>query len=128
MNAPWWAVYLPDVEAVAWAVAGGMVITQMWKLWREDAGRKPRAYQPVAVSVVVTTMLATIGPWLTGVDLRVALAGGLKIGPAAPLIWLAAKWAMRRWAPGLARVVGEDRRSPWRSERMDWTEDDSRRE
>lgn len=126
-DAPWWAVYLPDAEIAAWAVLGGVALTQAWKLWRRDVtGRKPRNYATVLVAMAVTTLLATLVPWLSGAGAGVALAGGLKIGPASPLVWLVVRWLLRRYAPDLAGLVGESRRRRPRAPGDVWTDEERR--
>lgn len=108
-TAPWW---LPaDWQAVGLAILGGVVITQIAKLaYRDATGRKPKRYLIVALSVVVTVGLITLITWLGDVSLKASLRSGLMWGAASPILWIAAQAAMRRWTPGLAATLGENRR------------------
>ena len=118
-QAPWWAA--PDLQVAARAVLGGVAVTQVCKLWFKDiTGRKPRSYSTVALSILVTAALATAIAWTGGAELRAAAGEGLKLGPASPLIWLVVQWAARRWAPRLAEMMGENRRT--RDDGEVWTD------
>lgn len=114
---PWYVP--PEWQVWILALAGGVAITQVCKLAYADwKGNRPPTYITVIVAILTTTLLASAIVWAEGSSVRAALAAGLKIGPASPLIWLVARWAARRWAPMLAVMLGEDRRSAKREQKL----------
>lgn len=118
----------PAVQAVAYAILGGVALTQAWKLWRKDqTGSKPRNWLTVIVSVFVTGALSMAITWADGASVKMALAQALKVGPASPILWLIIQWAARRWAPGLAEKIGESRRAAPRDDEPAWTDDERAR-
>ena len=117
MNELWkeLVVFLPQWEQSAWIILASMSGVQVWKLWRRHRGCKPRGYVIAAVGMMVATVLGILTIWADTRDATLAVAGGLKVGLAAPAMWWLAIAVARQYFPWLATAIGEDRRRDYRA-------------
>lgn len=127
----WLIPFLPGWETAMWCVAVGATATQIWKQHRlAKDGRKPPKRKIALVAIVVTFLVALPSMWAETRDLAKSFARALLIGGASPVVWEGFQRAVRKWAPWLAAMFGEERRNGGdptyagpRRRKREWLED-----
>ncbi len=119
----WWTEFLASVPL--WlpyllAVLGGVTVTQVWKRRRERDTRKPYRDESALMAIVITTALAYVAGYRGG-DPLAPMGPALLVGVCSPILWRVLRWALRRYVPDAAAIIGEDRRRHDRNGDPAWT-------